>query len=277
MCKSTTNNLCIDIGGTNTRVALVNDSQIIELKTFLTNLDPIINFQQIKQVCDSWDYYAVGISTAGPITNNIYGKLPNLPTWEGFEITSKLFENDRLIVENDANCSSYFEHDTNLESTLFLTISTGIGAGFVVNNQLYIGSTGNGLEVHNYRTFDQVGVEELASGTGIYNRAKELGLDVINTKQVFESYDESAIANQVLNEAECTLSTLISNLIAILNPQQVVLGGSVIINNQWFFNQIKANVEQSVSVPTMINQARQPDYNTLLGVNKLLGRKYETK
>lgn len=271
MSKSITSNVCIDIGGTYTRIGLISNQQIKEVIKFETLKDPKQNFTKIKQLIEGYRHLPIGISTAGPIsTQLVYGQLPNLPQWEGFDLAAEFTDYRLYVVENDANCSAVCEHHPDYKSTLFLTISTGIGGGFVYSNQLFKGISSNELEVHNYKLENGQSIEAVSSGTGIYNQAIAQGLAVSNTKQVFEMAATSAIAKQIIDQALAHLCTMICNLIAILNPGQLVLGGSVVTNNHQFFEQLQTKIAATIVVECPIKVAVEPEYSPLLGVNKLL-------
>lgn len=271
MSKFTTNNLCLDIGGSNTRVALICNGKIIKLEKFPTFKDPKQNFTQITHTVKHWEFNKIGISTAGPISNElIYGKLPNLPKWNGFELKRVFPNNIPLVVENDANCAARYEHQDAVGSTLFVTVSTGIGGGFIHEGKLFKGVSGNELELHKYRVENGVGIETVASGTGIYNQAKFAGLAVKSTKEVFELADSNSVARQIIENAANNLSLMIANIIALLNPSKLVIGGSVVTNNQRFYELIKNQILCLIEGTLVIRQPSEPDYNTLLGINKLL-------
>lgn len=277
MFKSLTSNVCIDIGGTNTRVALIEDNNIVELKKFPTNENPNENFQMIINVINKWQFNAIGISTAGPIfENGVYGKLPNLPKYENFNIYSAFaMYNVPITIEKDANCSAYAEHQSEDYSTLYITVSTGIGGGFVVNNEIFKGSTNNALEIHKFQSKDGINIEDVCSGPGIYKTAVAAGLDVNDTADVFRLFESSKIADDIINNSIEVLATAISNIDAILNPTTIVFGGSVVQNNLKYYELLKLKIQQKIGNNRNIKLSNDSESSTLLGINKILRRENE--
>lgn len=277
MFKSQTSNVCIDIGGTNTRVALIENNEITKLRKFSTNKDPFENFKEISDLIRNWQFTAIGISTAGPVlANGIYGQLPNLPKYQGFNIY-RAFEqyNVPIVIEKDANCSAYAVHQCEDISTLYITISTGIGGGLVVNNELYKGCSNNALELHKIQTRDGVSLEAVCSGPGIYQTALNAGLDVSDPAGVFKLAETNTTARKIIDNAAVVLANAIVNVEAILNPSTIVFGGSVVQNNVNYFNLIRSKIERKIGTSTNIKLAIDSESSALLGINKILRREHE--
>ena len=99
----------IDVGGTNTRVALIDENyKIIERRQFPTNEEePETTLNDIKTVIDGFGYpvEGIGISCPGPLDliNGVVLTPPNLPGWHYFELTKCLEVKTGLSVhlEND--------------------------------------------------------------------------------------------------------------------------------------------------------------------------------
>lgn len=271
-------NCCIDIGATYTRVALVECEKVNLLTKFRTSVDPGENFEKINSILKDYEYDNIGIATAGPFTNDlVYGRLPNLPTWEGFNIASCFDSQIPLFVENDAYCSAVCENRSQLRSTLFITISTGIGAGVVVNDNNGKMKTIENLDLYKYMTINNESIEELCSGTGIYQSAINKKLPVTCTRDVFALANQNKIAQEIIEKAKINLIAMIGNLIVVLKPEVVVLGGSVISNNIKWFEEIVCGVTENYKTGINIELAKYPDSNTLLGINKLIEESYEVK
>ena len=152
----------IDIGGTNTRVALINESyEIIERIQFLTDVDdPDKTMDKIVETISSFklDIVGVGMSCPGPL-DLIKGKILTTPNlhgkWHDCEISKKLEEKIHIPVylENDANLAALAEsvigEGKAYDYVQYLTVSTGLGAGLVINKKIFIGAHGFANEVAN--------------------------------------------------------------------------------------------------------------------------------
>lgn len=276
MSKPRCVNACIDIGGTNTRVAFIKDGEIENIYKFETQKDPKENFHMINQLLNDISFENIGVATVGPISKDlIYGKLPNLPTWEGFNLSNALNFNVPLFVENDANCSAVYENRKECKRTLFITVSTGIGSGFIVDNLIYKPLDSAGLELHKYIIPGIGSIESICSGTGIYNQAIAKGLQVKNAKDVFLIANSSQVAQNLIDDAKLNLVSMLNNVSITLNPECIVLGGSVISNNVYWFNEIKEELIKVLGDAVKIEMANAPDDNPLLGINKIIEENYE--
>ena len=143
--------VAIDIGGTNTRVALIDEElNIISREQFSTdNKEPENTLNEISHIIKSFDkdIVGVGMSCPGPL-DLINGKVltpPNLNgKWHNLEISKVLSEKigKPVYLDNDANLAGLAEavvgegKDCNIVQ--YLTVSTGLGAGFVINKEVYL-------------------------------------------------------------------------------------------------------------------------------------------
>ena len=178
----------IDVGGTNTRVALINEKyEIKERVQFGSDpKNPIKTLNQINDVIKGFGekIEGIGISCPGPLDliNGIILTPPNLPGWHNFELTKELEKITGISVqlENDANLAGLAETvigaGKGKKIVEFLTISTGVGAGLCIDGQIYRGAKGFAQEVANcilWKNGPSQGdlkkgsIESIASGTAI--------------------------------------------------------------------------------------------------------------
>ena len=202
---------------------------------------------------------AAGVSAPGPIDTaaGVITDPPNLPGWHNVPLAKTL--HDRLaipaLLENDANCQAVAEHQfgagRGYSHMLFITVSTGIGGGVILNDELYAGASGAAGEVgHIGVSVDgpkcgagHVGcLEAFASGTAIAARAREMiaagGLirtarlaeqdPPVSAKTVFLAGQQGeAEATALIESAGRYLGIGLASLINVFNPQAIVIGGGV--------------------------------------------------
>jgi glucokinase len=203
---------------------------------------------------------AIGVSAPGPVdtAEGVITDPPNLPGWHNVPLARILRE--RLgrpaVLENDANCQGVAEHEygagQGYRHMIFITVSTGIGAGMILDGELYAGTSGAAGEVGHLSVAadgpvcgaGHVGcLEAFASGTAIANRARELiaaGMlprtariaehnPPLDAEDVFRAGEEGeAEAAAIIERAGRYLGMGLASLVNTLNPQAIVLGGGVI-------------------------------------------------
>lgn len=261
----------IDIGGTNTRIALIDDQyHIQERLQFATNVeDALTTLNQIKQRIEAFGIHirGVGLSCPGPldIVHGVIETPPNLgATWHALAIGSTLQKMLAIPVylDNDANLACLGEAVLGAGKTCnyvqYLTISTGIGAGFVVNKHIYHGSHGVAQEIANiplWRNGPQHGsiyaggVEAICSGTAITTRARKAGLLVHHAGEVHELAEAgNRIAKEIMEDAMHYLASAIAILYACMDPEIVILAGSVALKIYGFIDEIERRVKEMVYV-----------------------------
>lgn len=285
------NTIGIDIGGTNTRVALINENKILEKKVFLTNVKDV--FENTKEILEIVKYFkskfdieGIGICSPGPLDliNNVILNPPNLPGWKNYKIAEKIQEATGIntYLENDANVAALGEYlalEKKPESLQFLTISTGVGAGFINRGKIYRGAHGLAQEVfnivvkpgaHTYGNYESGAIESICSGSGIYNQALACGLKVKNTKDVFDLRKRgNAEAVQIIENAVEYLSVGIANISQIMDPEVIMLSGSLVLCNAWIVDElikrVKAKVHKDLRKHINIQLSKENGDSGLLG------------
>ncbi|MCB2288058.1 ROK family protein [Clostridium algidicarnis] len=217
------------------------------------------------------DIRAVGIGSPGPLDpkRGIIITTPNLP-FENFDIITPIKEkfNVPVFLDNDANVAVIGEYTLgagkNTKNMVYITVSTGIGGGAIINGKIYRGNTFNALEIGhmtllpdgpkcncgNYGCF-----EALASGTAISKRAEEAvesGRDTsllnyfkITSYEVFKEAEKGdSVSRHIIDSSLEYLGIGIANIITLFDPEVIILGGGVMKAGQIIFDRIKEVVDQ---------------------------------
>lgn len=197
---------------------------------------------------------AAGVSCGGPLdaAAGVLHSPVHLPGWADVPIADLVASafNVPAVLENDATAGALGEYlfgaGRGARSMAYLTISTGIGGGAVLDGRLFSGAAGNGGEF-GHQVVRQGGrrckcgrkgcVEAYASGTAIAERATEAvrsgrssalsQLASITAADVAFFAGTDDLASELWNEAIDSLGEAITNLVNILEPSVVVLGGGV--------------------------------------------------
>lgn len=258
----------IDIGGTNTRVALINEAyEVLQREQFATDpLHPAITFQRIADTIAAFGHTVkgIGVSCPGPL-DLVHGVVltpPNLPGWHHLPLTKELSTVCQVpvILENDANLACLAEAaigaGKGYSHVQFLTISTGIGTGLAIDKQLFHGARGFAQEIANcifwkdgpsQGDLKKDSIESISSGTAITKRAQEAGLTVAHAGEVNDLAKQGNVAAmQIMEDAKEYLANLMATFYAVLDPDIFVLSGSVALKIEGFIEEMEARVKEKV-------------------------------
>lgn len=182
---------------------------------------------------------AIGIGAPGPILyeKGMVIEAPNLPGWKRVNL-KKIIEKEfkvPVFVDNDANCAAlaeaWFGAGKLAKHFIYMTISTGIGGGIVIDKKLYRGAVGSAGEF-GHMMIDPRGprcgcgkrgcLEALASGSAL---KKKTGMDAISVELAARQGDKKA--KKAIREIAHHLALGIANLVNIFNPERVIIGGGL--------------------------------------------------
>ncbi|VYT69736.1 ROK family protein [Clostridium tertium] len=287
----------IDIGGTNLRAAILNENYIIIDKLIIENeveSGPKYNLGKLVSIIkEKWldkEIIGVGVGCPGPldIKNGKILVAPNLKTWEYFNVKEFLSKelNLQVKVNNDANVAALSEaimgSGKGCESVYYITLSTGIGGGFIYKGEIVSGFNSIAAEVGNmiinedcykHKNMNYGGFEGQCSGTNISRIASKVMGRKITTKEVFDSArsGNNDLVN-VINNWIINISKAIANIVITVDPEVIVLGGSVILNNKEYIEFIKEEVEKRIfdGIKVNIKLASMGGDTGLIGAGILL-------
>lgn len=201
----------------------------------------------------------VGVGFGGPVDSErgVVILSPRMRGWEQFPLRER-FESafDAVtLVDNDANLialgEATFGVGRDVSQLFYLHLSSGVGGGLVLDGRLYHGATSTAGEIgHAVIGLSQeaegrmVTLEERVSISGLLNRAAELGLATDNLEQIF---DDGPVGKQVVAETVNILGMRLAQVVAMLDPQMIVLGGIVVrIGGEPFVQAISAKMGQYI-------------------------------
>jgi glucokinase len=259
--------LALDIGGTKLAAGVVDESGRVHSflvapteaergpRTVLPRLFDL-GRQAVTDSGLAWaEVGAVGIGCGGPLdaARGVLIAPLHLPGWQDVPVTAiaeDAFERP-AVLENDATAAAAGEHrygaGTGARNMVYLTISTGVGGGVVVDGRLYRGA-GNGAEL-GHVTVDWRGrpcrgcgrlgcLEAYVSGTSIAERAREAvaqnGDSSLASLEEPTAEDVAAaaragdeLAREVWDETVAALACGLTSIVNVFEPELVVLGGGV--------------------------------------------------
>jgi len=217
--------LSVDIGGTKTLVAVFDEAgNLVSKQKCPTNRNFDLFIADLKsEIHKAWSEKIKSITVAAPgrinrKTNKVIG-FGNLP-WENVDIAGVLAKEFgvEVFIENDANLAGLAEAHTpsteKVQRVLYITVSTGIGTGFIVDGEIspLLADSEGGHIVFEHEG-KQMDWEDFASGKAIMKTYGKFAYE-IEDPETWESIADN-------------LSIGFQHLIAILQPELIVVGGSI--------------------------------------------------
>jgi glucokinase len=279
--------LAIDIGGTKLALGLVDaEGRILqrdEIPTRATEgpervLARLVELARTMRdrVAPSHALHRVGIACAGPLDRaaGLILNPPNLPGWTRIALVDCLEQALGLpaVLDNDANAAALGEFrygaGQGARSLVYLTVSTGIGGGIILDGRLWHGFGDSAGEI-GHMTIDPNGplcgcgnqgcLEALASGPAIARQAREAlrsgrqsrlrdlpeatAADVVRLAQ-----EGDGLAAEVWSASVHALALGVGAAITILAPERVIIGGGVAQAEDALFVPLRREVRRRVKL-----------------------------
>ncbi|MFA5871497.1 MAG: ROK family protein [Parcubacteria group bacterium] len=260
--------IAVDIGATNFRTAIVDDKGRIIKKILTKTVRQGNNFAISKQITretnlllkdqSKANILGLGVSIAGPIDFKRGGSInpPNL-YFNCIPIVDPLKKvfSFPVVLYNDCNvgvlAEKFFGEGKKISNVVYITMSTGVGGGVFMDGRLLLGKDGNAAEVGHITVDTQYNLtctckkgrghwEAYASGRNIpkffkaWTKGKNLDFRKLNSaKDIFEEAKSGdKICLWFIEDLGKINGRGISNVIAAYDPELIVLGGSVVLNNK---------------------------------------------
>ncbi|HEY3345071.1 MAG TPA: ROK family protein [Anaerolineaceae bacterium] len=279
----------VDIGGTQLRAALYPETGIKPLQraacpTHVPGGDPLARL--IALIASVWPAEGrvskIGLGVAGPLnpaTGVVY-RCPNIPGWECLPLASLI--TDRFgapaLLGNDANLAALGEWKYGAgighHNLVYLTISTGVGGGVIIDDRLLTGGRGIAAEV-GHITVDPSGplcgcghrghLESFSSGTGILNFVKDeiasgrpSSLSRLTGELTGKAIADAAragdgLAGEAYHRAGTYLGRGIADFLHLYDPTIVVLGGGVTRAGDLLMKPVEVALRASVMSPQYLD------------------------
>ena len=286
--------ICIDIGGTSIKYGVLSEKGEIFIDgTVSTKVTEKENFilsdvkKLVRNILDEYRNYEIKgicVSTAG-VVNPEKGEIayagPTIPKYTGTKIKEELEKEFSISceVENDVNCAGLGEYwkgaGKGSKSMVCLTIGTGIGGSVILDGKLLNGIGYTAGEI-GYMDVNGSYIQNIASSKYLVEKVqkkkeeKEGITDAITGVDIFElakKGDEICIAG--INEIISNLAVGVRNIIYLLNPEVIVIGGGITAQKEYLEEKIRKEVNDGMISDmfrkTRIELAQQGNQAGLLG------------
>ncbi|SEN91424.1 glucokinase [Amphibacillus marinus] len=249
---STPKAITVDLGGTHIRCATVdyqgNISQLQKEKSEIhKGYKYVINkmISMIRKQTAFDEVNLIGIGCPGPLSakKGVVYAPPNLSDWDQVPLTAIIQKevNKQVCLENDANVAALgeatFGSGRGYQICQYITISTGVGGGIVINGKLVSGQHNCAGEVGNIiirdngsevKALNKGSFEGEASGRSLMIRANRAGLSVHDAEAVFTLYQEgSPAAMRVVQDYAHDIARGMATIAQVIDPDVFILGGGV--------------------------------------------------
>jgi len=294
-----------DLGGTHLRAATVDQKGKIQSR-FKQNtpqekdanaiVDAIV--AAVHECGDVDAISAVSLAVPGTVKveEGAVVKAPNLPCLDGFRLAAALTEQLHLpaIIENDANAAAVGElwqgAAVGCKTIICVTLGTGVGGGIILDGKLWRGVDGAAAEI-GHMCVDPFGgvactcgsrgcLEVFASATAIVRMTREAsprypesilqGNEHWTAETIFDAGQKGdELALEIFRRMGVYLGIGLANLINILNPEMIVIGGGVVNGWDLFEKHMHQQVEERafplLAARVKIERAKCGDDAGLLG------------
>lgn len=288
----------IDLGGTNIAVGLVNEEGRIIAKTETPTLASRPYQELIKDMAacakkvmeeakiTEDELHSIGVGIPGVADKDGMVIFCTNLGWRNVPLRAELqqYINKPVYMDNDATVAGWAEYQAGVsrgtDSSVFMTLGTGLGSGIVMNGKIWAGAHGAGSEL-GHLVIEVDGVpctcgkrgcaERYCSATAIIRMAREAcadapnclimravegDMDKINAKVVFDAAKEGdSVAMQVFNRFVKYLAIAINNVISFIDPDMIILGGGVSRAGDFLLDAVKAALPEYLFYPTL----KQPE------------------
>lgn len=228
------------------------------------------------------DVIGIGIGSTGPLDSETGEILecPQLPNMHFFNLRDAVQKHFNIPVKinNDANClifgESIFGAAAHANSVAGFTLGTGIGCAIVLNKKIWDGATGTAGEIW-ASPYKDGNIEDYVCGAGVVKMYKAISGKDKSSLEVYKlACDGDKEALQTWKEFGEHLAAAMSWTINIMDPEMVVLGGSITAAYPFFQHAMEEKLKKFICpVPaqkTKIVLAQLGDYAGFIGAACLM-------
>lgn len=253
-------NIGIDIGGHHVGIGIVDKNGKIITKKIVDYDKEIVTPKQIFDIAndfilknDNYEIENIGIGIPGISSETYIDYTCNLPL-TNVEVREYIKTKVPIHISNDANCATIAEYQVTdrkfYSNYALVTIGTGIGAGLILNGELYTGTTGAAGEV-GHMIIEREGIpcacgrrgcfEQYASVSALKRMA---GLD--DLKEIFYLSERNEVIQRILDEYLENLSEGLANIINLYDIEILVIGGSLAKYGDKYITKLKSKIIEKI-------------------------------
>lgn len=294
----------IDVGGTNLRIGVVEDTRVVYQKRFHTNFAQLCRLHapdaawmhiveavaapllEVLQLFPDIESIGIGFPGFMDPENGTVLQSPNLPGLYRVDLAGDVAARigRPVIVENDAVAAAYGEYrmlGMATSSLVYIGLGTGVGGGFIHADRPFTGQHGAAMEVGHIiveqsETARPCGcgnrgcMEQYASASGValsYKLATGFDLDAVKVVELAKEGDPHAQA--AFSLAGSCLAQAVAHIAKILDVGQVVIGGGLSISwalmQESFTTQLQTDLIPALRGNLSVSLSRSGDEAGIIG------------
>ncbi len=265
----------LDIGGSKINGVLLDQNQEVINKSRIKITSSESSSKVLAQVFDCIQellpeknlVQGIGLGVPGPIDlkNQQVLNPPNLAALKNSHLSREVENKFKIktVLDNDTSCFSLAESvlgaGKGKKVVIGVTLGTGVGGGIVINNKIFQGSNDSAGEI-GHMIIEKGGrqcscgnkgcLESYLSASGIFKTAKEQELKVKNSKQVWELAKKgNKKAIKVYNLTGEYLGIGLANLVNVINPDIIIIGGGISEVGEFLFESARAIMSKNILSP----------------------------
>ena len=194
---------------------------------------------------------AIGIGIPGPLDaqTGVVSHPPKFRGWKDVPLGKIMYERYKLPVwiENDANVGALAEKwhggGKDLKNFVYILVNEGIGAGAVIDDELYQGAYDYVGEIGHTLFYDHGKFRYLEDISGVdilIKRARSQGLNIKNVKDISNLLQTNdGVAKSIVKQIATRIGAAVINIIHIIGPQSVFIGGKMAVLGDALIQPIK--------------------------------------
>lgn len=269
----------VDLGGTNIEVGKLSKEKIGTVLSVDTNSNSSKEevISQITSLIDKLidkDTNAIGVAVPAivDVENGIVFETVNIPSWKRVHLKEILEEKYKIpvFINNDANCfalgEKYFGEGKKYQNLVAFVLSTGLGGGIIIKGKLYAGHNGGAGEFGQV-SFKDNDFEYYCSGKYFLREHN------IRGKELFEkARQNNKKALSIFKKFGSNLGKALAMVVNSIDPEIIVLGGSVTNSYKYFEKSMKESLKESTyerSFSRLKIQVSKIDHAVILGAGSL--------
>lgn len=274
--------ICLDIGGTYIKYSVLTEDMKFLTKgkvpTKKENTNILENISSIIKNCKrDHSISGIAISSAG-IVDSDKGNIISatlIDGYSGLELKKELeYEFDlKCEVENDVNCvgiaENYLGEAKYAKSCICITVGTGIGGCVLIDNNVINGFTNSAGEL-GYMYVNNNRFSQVATASSLVKNVSRLKAKEMTGEEIFQlAKDGDSLCIIEIDKMLENLATGIANIIYILNPEVIVLGGGIMEQEMYIKERLnyflKEKVVRDIFNNTTIKFAKNQNDSGMLG------------